>query len=496
MMTKEKFLVIVGLLFTALWICMSSPINPFFTALPGTDSGVFLMIGQGMLDGKVLYVDFFDHKGPLIYLINCVGLWLGGTRGVWFIEFLLMCVSVFIAYKIARFFAGRFPALVATFFAFTTLSRVFQGGNFTEEYALPFMFFSLYVFVNWFYADQEPDGWPIGVVGFCLGCILMLRPNMLGFWAGVGCVMLINMLHHREYLKLLRYILYFLLGVFVCVAPFIFYLWINNALTDFVYQFLVFNRAYAMSSLSIMSFLENAFFNLHIIDNGWLPIAVTCWWLFIDAEYKNKRLFSTAYMLSYITNIILISVSRAHYYHYSMILIPYYLPALGYIGEKVYKTLHIRHFSVLAKILLLVTFFIMFNNCFAVNIYKISSIINTDINEFLETINMIRKHASENDLITVFGNDVKIYYYANRNSASKYIYQFPIADISKNIARDYRNDIFDRKPVIIVLTGVNANTKDERSNKILGEKILNSYTQIYSNQQYALLKLKPQNEEF
>ena len=49
--------------------------------LPGMDNGVFLYGGQQLLVGKTPYLDFWDHKGPLIYFINALGLMIGkGSR--------------------------------------------------------------------------------------------------------------------------------------------------------------------------------------------------------------------------------------------------------------------------------------------------------------------------------------------------------------------------------------------------------------------------------
>ena len=42
-----------------------------WTSLPTqTDSSVFLYIGRQMHRGKVPYIDLFDHKGPILYLIQ------------------------------------------------------------------------------------------------------------------------------------------------------------------------------------------------------------------------------------------------------------------------------------------------------------------------------------------------------------------------------------------------------------------------------------------
>lgn len=56
--------------------------------IPGRDSGVFLYIGQQILDGSIPYRDIWDHKGPVIYYINAVGLFIGhgSLWGVWLVQ--------------------------------------------------------------------------------------------------------------------------------------------------------------------------------------------------------------------------------------------------------------------------------------------------------------------------------------------------------------------------------------------------------------------------
>ena len=53
--------------------------------LPDRDSGVFLYIGSRILEGEVPYRGIWDHKGPLIYYINALGIALtpGSEYGVW-----------------------------------------------------------------------------------------------------------------------------------------------------------------------------------------------------------------------------------------------------------------------------------------------------------------------------------------------------------------------------------------------------------------------------
>ena len=74
MKNKEKWniVIIVILLFVSYAIVIESPLNHFSKGgnVTDTDSGVFRYIAYAMQRGALPYVDSFDHKGPLIYLLN------------------------------------------------------------------------------------------------------------------------------------------------------------------------------------------------------------------------------------------------------------------------------------------------------------------------------------------------------------------------------------------------------------------------------------------
>ena len=52
------------------------PSNPNNMTLPSRDSGVFLYIGWRFLNGDIPYRDVWDHKPPLIYFVDALGLTL------------------------------------------------------------------------------------------------------------------------------------------------------------------------------------------------------------------------------------------------------------------------------------------------------------------------------------------------------------------------------------------------------------------------------------
>ena len=53
------------------------------------------------------YVDAFDHKGPLLYLIYAVSCLISLKWGAWLINFLVMAGTIGVSYCIARPFVGK-----------------------------------------------------------------------------------------------------------------------------------------------------------------------------------------------------------------------------------------------------------------------------------------------------------------------------------------------------------------------------------------------------
>ena len=83
-------MVLVAFAFLLLYSFSTSPLY----VNEGMDSCVFKTIGLGILNGKVPYVDIFDHKGPLLYIIEFVGDALAGFGGIWIIELVLIFVTL------------------------------------------------------------------------------------------------------------------------------------------------------------------------------------------------------------------------------------------------------------------------------------------------------------------------------------------------------------------------------------------------------------------
>ena len=109
-----------------------------------TDAGVFAAVTEHVLAGKTLYKDVWDHKPPMIYLINAIPA-IAGDGSMPAIRFYERLYAI--AGTLAFFFTLRMlfanPWLAFIFSIGLNLHffnpAVFQGGNITEEYATIFL---------------------------------------------------------------------------------------------------------------------------------------------------------------------------------------------------------------------------------------------------------------------------------------------------------------------------------------------------------------------
>lgn len=93
--TSQKWKICFGYIFLALvavLICTKSHTCLLFPSAPYKDSSVFRYVAYVMKKGGIPYRDTFDHKGPVLYLINYLGL-LINLNGVWIVEVIFMLAN-------------------------------------------------------------------------------------------------------------------------------------------------------------------------------------------------------------------------------------------------------------------------------------------------------------------------------------------------------------------------------------------------------------------
>lgn len=430
---------------------LKSPLHPWIGSEVFTDSSVFKTIALMMEQGYMPYKDSFDHKGPLLYIINWLGNRISSYRGVWVLEFIFMTCNFFVIYKIARLSCKKGSAFIVMLISSSLLWQYYEGGNLVEEYAMVFIAMAIFIFIDYFKNNKISRARVI-ISGLCLGCTLLLRPNMIAVW-GIFCIaILVELLYKGEKTKLKSYIIWFTLGWAMVVVPIFIWLILNNAFSQFWEDYIVFNELYISkdSGTAIFTNKWNAFFffcntPVHLI--AFCSIVYHC---------SNRVMLNYEYLLYMIATLLLICLSGKTYGHYGMILIPAFSYPLSLIFQDIEN---IENKNVSQSLLLIVCVYVLNANILPNWMDMVKAMVPIYINrgqnhisdEVKTIVNIIDNNTDADDVISVYGNWNIIYVLSNRKHATRYSYQFPIGKVMPGIMAEYIIQMQQELPQIVVI---------------------------------------------
>lgn len=419
----------------------------------GKDSAVFYYIGRTITKGLVPYRDVFDHKGPLLYLIDALGDTIHSGYGLWFVQLVFMTALLAVLYKTCRLFevnrSGCIAVLILLWSVFTTF---YDGGNLTEEYAMVFMAIAQYFFIE--YLIKRKTSWlRVALIGLCLACICMLRPNMIGIWAGYILIILILLLKNKEYLAIGKYALWMLGGLVIGVLPILIWFLATGSMGDFVDCLWRFNFTYAGRNTFTDIIDSFRFFFLDtrkyflIVEGGMALVTV---YLIIK---KDKYAWACGGILCafMITAYLICSPGNA-YRHYGMAIIPVFA-AMACIDMEIFSRFFGKKKTAAGILCCIAAFWLGYPHIlhdmrtfkgYLENDFQGLEIQDSDI------IEVIKANSDRKDKIQVLGNRCDIYLNSDRMAASRYIYQEAIAMLRPGSMDELAQDISCNKPKLIV----------------------------------------------
>lgn len=437
-------------------LCFQSFLNPFSKILPSIDSSVFLYVAEVMENGGLAYADVFDHKGFLLYFIEYVGYHIAGKFGVWCMEILAVFAALVLCFKTARIFAGRFAAWLTAIGTFLPISAFFDGGNYTEEYALPFIFAALYVFTKYF-----SDGYSISksgcfILGASLSAVLLLRPNMIAVWLIFIPFIFIHTLVLKKYSLLGRYALWFTLGMSAFLLPFLLYLGFKGILKDFWDVYIIFNFKYTSDALESRLDLLLKFFTMSLIPSLCTLTVLTA---FLSKKTdKSFKLYGFATLLFTAVTFLTIVMSGRAYAHYAITLVPCFTYSLLILFKFVCKTVSEpqKRKSFYCGLIMAVVLALCFsnpvmdlkNNLSAINAQKptFQREMSDDIRSISE---LVGDNTDASDKIIVMKNFCGIYLESGRTAASRFAFS-DITDYDESFANEFIEDLEQNPPKVIV----------------------------------------------
>lgn len=304
-MKKEKSLFdnlilicLISMLFLLFFSTSTSPLYKDYQ----DDSAIFITVGKMLKDGKVLYKDIFDHKGPVFFFIEYIGqIIYSGRFGMFILQIISMTFSLFMLNKILSINTNK-SALYSIILSLPLLAFFFEEGNLTEELSLPFITLGLYIGFIW-YSSSERYTKKIYLYGFCLGILISLlafiRLNNAIPLVGLVLGITILFIKDKKYKNLIVCIISFLIGLGITTLIVLIYFIKNSAMTEMIYATFIHNFMYFEKNASIINKLP-----------GLIPIVVL-----LLVNIKNPKMNILHYITAILSIIMgLFSRGFLHYY--------------------------------------------------------------------------------------------------------------------------------------------------------------------------------------
>ena len=281
------------------------------------DSAIFQAVGKLWASGSLPYRDIFDHKGPLLFLIQKIAYHFPNPRlALYTIESLFMGVSLCLCRRILQMNLSRVWAFAGTLVMAIFWIPVMEYGNLSETYSMPLVLLPMWLQLNHLHSQKtEHPYWKATVYGLCFGSVFMIRPNNGLLIAVITFVITIQLLIHKRWTNILYNALALITGVLLAILPFVAYFAANNALKEMIYANWQFNLIYASNlqfSMTWQNFRSVLFF---------ITPAVLCLFLALCSFAKRKVLLGAINGLSALA-ILATTISGVGYAHYFMLHVP------------------------------------------------------------------------------------------------------------------------------------------------------------------------------
>jgi hypothetical protein len=416
--------------------------------LPGTDNGVFLYGGQQLLAGKIPYLDFWDHKGPLIYFINALGLLFGKASrwGVWGVEFIFLALTAAGIHQIVRNQWGKSAGIIAAVYWAYALGQVghykyFNDTNYTEAYSPLFNVVAVYFWI-WSAKSKRPQ-WGWFAMGLATGFSLLLRPNNIGIQVSIVLAEFVAAFVKGEIKDFVKKTSFLAIGVSSVLAVFAIWFASRGALPDFVDAVFTYNAYYAQKNqvkgfaVSYVAMVTGSFNKL-----GWFPFVgygvILFLWVYRQVKQKifdtrHENIFILMLLIGLPIETILSSVSGRVFFHYVMIWTPYLGILSGVLAKEILAKItppSLDNFAPAAILTITLACLFALNIPVLEGYARLGNHFLSRGNEPLEAqtavVQYIEDVTEPGDTVLVWGNNVWINFLADRASPTKYSYQFPL----------------------------------------------------------------------
>lgn len=476
--------------------------SPLTSGFWGSDSAFFQAAGKAMSQGKYMYKDIFDIKGPFLFFLQYLGYKTGfGRYAIFVMQCVFALVDVFFIRKIAAMTETKYPRLCfsSSMCAFLLIwSITIDCGNLVEEYSLPFLFGTAYLFFKFLRnKDIKHEGFWFGLA---TGIVILGRATNI-FLIGVFVLVIsVSLIWQKKIRQFITSVACFLAGLIIVPLGFYLYYWKIGVLEDMIFQSFIFPYQYAVESSLVESLLS-------IRWTIFIPFLLLSVYAFIITKSSfEKRMFLVVDTIGMLG---LMCLGNA-YIHYYQLLIPCLVVVVCFLDEKVdVKDLRIKRLVILFLAgSILLNGYNLARHCgriFVATILNKEGSENSSLGKLavrvenldsyskgtygykaLLEINEVLEQIPKEDYDSILTYDVRTYFHliTNIEPLSRY---WTTLDHFTMLSPDIENEILgllkERKPQYII------SGHDAIGNENIHKYVFENYQKIFENSNYTLYQL-------
>ncbi len=406
------------------------------------DSSVFAYIGKEMAEGKIPYRDLFDHKGPVLYLIQYLGYRItpGRFTGIWILEIVNMLVTLLVLRPVcSEASERRTVGCLALFMTFVFCGHaVYEGGNFTEEYALPWISAAAAVFFPFFRTGKYRKR-DIVLLGACFSAVFLLRANMISIWLVFIPAVFIILIRQKRCSEILKCLGLFLLGCMLAFGPILLFFAVNNALEDFWNCYLVFNVVYSDEvSLGLTGMLKLTASFLLKLWPGMLAAAFSV----IKRKKDPIRWLNLLYL---VVSLLMAEMSGRDYPHYLISVLPALVIPFCDVFDFFIERIGAKEIDrMLQPTILGCCILLTIGTVAWQTVHRVKNRPEEPVERWL------KENTDKNSDVLVLGNSVWVYLVSDRHTGNRYFYQTPPVAVSEVLYEDFLAEL-EMKPSDVVV---------------------------------------------
>lgn len=436
------------------------PLHPSNMTYPSRDSGVFLYVGWRLLMGDVPYRDVWDHKPPLIYFVDALGILLtpDSLWGIWILQAIFIFATFLVLYKALDQAFNSYAAIAGSILFASGLLTILSRGNVTEEYALLFQALCFLLIVKASKSDfpTSLSLW-IGVAG---GLAFNFKQTTIGVLIAYGLFLLAFRLSQRR-LPVRDFLMLFggwLLPSLLVVL----YFAARGALVDFWEQAYLYNFMYIGKHEGIRRLIPVFTKGFLYLQNGYiLHITVLSWLIGCIYVWTRRRNFFTDIhpliiitLLNFPIEVLMILVSGRSILHYYLTPLPAIAMLTGVLiytlAQLIERLPNLQRMIRWTPALLLAI--VLLSQYEQVKYYP-DYVEGLSSNSRLAVVEYVVNHTQPDDKVLIIGAESLINFLSRREAPTRYVYQYPLALTGRRpMFEEYFHQILENDPVLIIDT--------------------------------------------